>query len=182
MNFDLEQELTPALTAHENFQWTGRPKTGLLFRKTDLFMVPFSLLWGGFAIFWEIMAFAMGTPFFFKLWGIPFVLVGLYLIFGRFFVDARIRAKTIYGITQDRVIIRSGLFTQTFQSLQIKTLPEISYTENADLSGTITFGPLIPDQNRIKGMIPGTLNAGSKLEMIPDVKAVYDLLIRLQKQ
>ena len=32
------------------------------------------------------------------LWGIPFVLVGLYIVFGRFFVDAKQREKTCVAI------------------------------------------------------------------------------------
>jgi hypothetical protein len=49
-----------------------------------------------------------GVPLFFALWGIPFILVGSHLIFGRFLVDAKQRAKTTYGLTGERVVIVSG--------------------------------------------------------------------------
>ena len=65
-------------------------------------MVPFSLLWGFFAIIWEIIAifivfsparegddFSLVAMIFPLLFGLLFVLVGLYIIFGRFLVDAR---------------------------------------------------------------------------------------------
>ena len=74
-NYDLENDLRPNLASDEKLIWTGRPKTGIVFRGSDLFLVPFSLLWGGFAIFWETSVIATDAPFFFKLWGIPFVLV-----------------------------------------------------------------------------------------------------------
>src|SRR4029079_14744189 len=78
----------------------------------------------------------------FPLFGLPFVVMGLYIIFGRFFVDAWSRERTVYGITSERMIIISGLFSQQTKSLQLRTLSEISLTERSDGSGTITFGPV----------------------------------------
>ncbi len=80
---------------------------------------------------------ASGGPFFFKLWGIPFVLVGLYMIVGRFFVQQYMRGRTRYAITDKRVLqIRGGKLT----CLDRNALPEIQLTVNRDGSGTIAFG------------------------------------------
>src|SRR6185437_8193931 len=91
-------------------------------RPSDAYMIPFSLLWGGFAIFWEIGALRTNGPnaVLMSIWGIPFVLAGLYLIVGRFFVDAGIRAKTFYGLTNHRAIIISGLFSRTINALALR--------------------------------------------------------------
>jgi hypothetical protein len=43
----------PELLSGESIVWAGQPNTRVIFHKQDLYMVPFSLLWGGFAIFWE---------------------------------------------------------------------------------------------------------------------------------
>jgi hypothetical protein len=70
----------------------------LLLRPSDTVAVPFSLLWGGFAIFWETQVLSAGSLLM-SLWGIPFVLIGLHLMVGRFFIDSRLRSRMYYGVT-----------------------------------------------------------------------------------
>jgi len=184
IDFELENTLKSALSPHEKLLWTGQPKAGLILRSTDLFLIPFSLVWGGFAVFWETMAFRSGAPFFFKLWGIPFVLIGLYMIVGRFFADARKRKSTYYGLTNDRIIIKSGIFTTSIQSISLKNQPEITLTQKADNSGTISFGPLetgYARSSRIRGVDWAGAKQQTALELIPDVKTVYDKIIDLQR-
>src|SRR5579872_5880830 len=81
----------PDLTSGENILWAGQPKAGVIFHRQDLFLIPFSLFWGGFAIFWEFLASGFGgsksgasAPSLFLIWGIPLVVIGQYLIWGRF--------------------------------------------------------------------------------------------------
>lgn len=133
----IRRELGPS----ERLRWWGQPPQGLILRAADAFLIPFSIAWGGFAIFWEAMVIAGGAPFFFALWGIPFVLVGLYLMVGRFWVDARQRASTVYAVTSERVVIASGLRSRRVQSLSIDSLSDITLTERTGGAGLIAFGP-----------------------------------------
>jgi Bacterial PH domain len=126
----------------EELLWAGRPRQGLVLRAADAFLIPFSLLWAGFAVFWEAMVIRQGGPLFFAVWGVPFVLVGLYITFGRFWVDARMRAATHYAVTSERVVITLGLFARRVKSLSLDTLSDVSLTERGGGSGTITFGPV----------------------------------------
>ena len=68
-------------------------------------MIPFSLLWGGFAVFWEVTAYSNSAPPFFLLFGGAFVLVGFYFVVGSFFWDSATRESTFYGLTNERVLI-----------------------------------------------------------------------------
>ena len=72
MEYKTTQKLQTELSSGESLLWTGRPKQGLLLRGSDVIMIPFSLVWGGFAIFWEYTAYTSEAPFFFPFiwWGI----------------------------------------------------------------------------------------------------------------
>jgi hypothetical protein len=67
----IESELEPK----ERLLWSGRPKQGIVLRGSDVFMIPFSLLWCGFAIFWEYTVWSQAAPPFFLIFGGFFVVI-----------------------------------------------------------------------------------------------------------
>lgn len=170
-----------ALDRGERQLWAGAPRQGIVLRPTDAFQIPFSLLWGAFAVFWEVSVIRMDAPFFFALFGLPFVLIGLYLIVGRFFVDAWRRRNTTYAVTSDRILIESGLRTLTLTSFDLKSLPQVTLHERRDGWGTITFGP--PQLNAMirGGGWPG-VPAPTAFELIPDARRVHDIIREAQKE
>lgn len=184
-----ETTLTQNLDQGERLIWSGQPRSGIRLRGQDAYLIPFSIMWGGFAIFWEYMAFTQTSKapgpiaVVFPLFGLPFVAVGLYLIFGRFFADARSRARTFYGVTSERIIIVSGLFSQQTKSLQLRTLTDVSLTQRSDGSGTITFGPThIMNSFFPTGSWPGTGRyAPPSFDLIERAKEVYDIIRNAQR-
>ncbi len=161
--------------------WAGAPGQGVRLRASDLFMIPFSLMWGGFAVFWETSVLRGGGPSFFSLFGVPFVAMGLYITVGRFLVDARRRARTSYFVTSNRVVIIGGTFTPATKSLLLSTLSDVSMTERPDASGTISFGTVNPMMAMYGGMSwPGVPQVPS-FEMIPDVRSVYRIIQTAQQ-
>jgi hypothetical protein len=145
-------------------------------------MIPFSLLWGGFALFWEATVITTKAPVFFELWGVPFVLIGLYLIVGRFFVDARQRQRTIYAVTSERIIIISGIVREIVKSLNLKTLSDISLSEKADGTGTVSLGEGSSSAWLGSGGWPGgRQNAPPAFEGIPNARSVYETIRQAQK-
>src|SRR4051812_28305000 len=96
---------TGRLLPGERIIWSGQPQQGLLLTARDIFLIPFSLMWCGFAIFWTVMATgasksdANPAGGFFILWGLMFVTIGLYFVFGRFIVDAWVRRGLHYAVT-----------------------------------------------------------------------------------
>ncbi|MBL6938862.1 MAG: PH domain-containing protein [Alphaproteobacteria bacterium] len=137
----MEEEIRGYLQPGEHLFWWGRPQQGLLITSRDIFMVPFSFVWAGFAL----SIFLSGLhgpvpPFPFLLVGGLFSVLGLYIAVGRFIVDAWLRRNTTYGLTDRRVLIaRTGPWGN-FTALQLDRLPSISLRERSNGRGTIRFG------------------------------------------
>ena len=132
------------LDVDEAIKWRGKPKGGLLLRIVDIFLIPFSLLWGGFAsvFFLEFLMIDGGeTPvvFPFLSMGFFFFLIGQYFIYGRFIVDAIIRANTDYYVTTQRAIIVTKFLGDNISDMPLTSSLEISVSGRR--RGTIKFGP-----------------------------------------
>ena len=133
------------LTSGERVLWEGRPDADRWLTTQDWYLIPFSLMWGGFAVFWE--AGVLSSPsarssIIFPVWGVPFVLIGLYLIFGRFFVRHRMRKATSYALTDKRVLeIGQSLFGgRRVNSVWLASYPSIDKKIGNNGRGTIWIG------------------------------------------
>jgi hypothetical protein len=135
-------------------------------------------MWGGFAFFWEASVLRQGAPLFMALWGIPFVLLGIHIIAGRFFVDAWMRSRTSYALTDQRALIISGLFSQQVKSLPLRTMSDITLKERPDGSGSIALGPSTGRYSLLAGS--GWPGSGRyqppAFEMIENVRNVHNIL------
>ena len=157
----------------ETVRWTGEPPAGLLWRSSDLVLVPFSLMWGGFALFWESMVISAGAPLIMKLWGMPFVGVGLYMIVGRFFWDANVRARTRYAVTDRAAYVVVTGFRGSVRRFAGAALGEVRVERKDDGSGTLRFGPDVPGRGRWYGS-QTPLTSPNGFEAIRDVDHAYD--------
>jgi hypothetical protein len=191
---NLAPTFQPDLLRDERVVWAGQPAAGFRFSSADIFLVPLSLLWGGFAIFWEagVLGFWGGkgpAPWFFLLWGVPFVLVGQYMIWGRFVYKAYRNRRTIYAITDRRVLILTTTRARRLQSLFLNQLPTINKSVRRDGSGSLEFG-----SSPTWGFGAYTSSAldfdfsGGRSGAVPafydisDVDSVYQLVMRLKTE
>jgi hypothetical protein len=134
-------EITDVLDRGERVLWSGQPQQGPKLHGTDAFAIPFALLWTGVPLF-GVLGTLKGPKgnTFALVPAIPFVLIGLYLLIGRFFVDAAQRRRTFYAVTNERVLIVSGLSSRNVQSLSLRTLDQVNVSSRASGRGTIMFG------------------------------------------
>lgn len=181
----------------EKLVWSGRPKQGLRLQAGDVFVIPFSLMWGGFAFFWEASVLGLtpltihthvamhgGAPLLMAIWGIPFCLVGLYMIFGRFFFDAYARCKTWYGVTDRRAIVLKSAFSTNITSFDYNNLTNLNLVERKDNSGDILFGFPGPWGNIGGSDWPSSRRAPRTpgFYLLPQARTTYNLIRELQQK
>jgi hypothetical protein len=168
-------DLAIRLLEDERILWSGRPAQGLRLTPADALLIPFSIVWCAFVTFWEAAVIAVNAPLLFKLWGVPFILVGLYLLAGRFCIDAWLRERTRYAVTNRRILItRSGRFA-ALVALDRDKLPVIEVQERRDGHGTITFGQA-PSQLVIGPMRRPRAPMPPQFVAIDNVRHVFDLI------
>jgi hypothetical protein len=178
MAMDQQNGFRGKLLPGERIVWAGQPMSGLMFTARDLFLVPFSVVWCGFAIVWTTgVALSGGGAF--ALFGLIFVAVGLGISVGRFLVDAWLRRSTRYALTNRRVLILRTAPTADFVALSLGRLPQARLTERKDGRGTIRFGPQANLFNfggtGLSVWVP-SLDPTPQFLGIPDAAKVFDLV------
>jgi hypothetical protein len=158
----------------EKVIWRGRPQQGLMLARRDALLIPFSFVWGGFTVFWEFSVLQMpNAPGIMPLFGAVFVLIGLFLIFGRFFVDSWIRNGVFYALTDRRILILRNRPSVSFQAVSLDRLPEATLNETSNGRGAIRFGPALAIwNNRAMGGFGAWVPS---LDPIPQFLAIEDV-------
>ncbi|WP_156340033.1 PH domain-containing protein [Sphingomonas sp. Leaf17] len=165
------------LFAGERLLWTGRPDGGLFLRPIEWLLIPFSLLWGGFMVFWNITAWTADAPTEFTLFGVPFLVVGVYVVAGRFLHDMWLRRRTRYAVTDQRILIRRQGLGGSMRSLDIRNLPMLDLRETAAGPGTIQFETESLFSGRSGfGIWTPALSASARFLRIADARAVYAII------
>jgi len=141
MDYELYQKFKDDLISGENILWSGRPGLSILSSKGIIFIILFGIFWLGFSLFWVITAYLGSGMLLFPLFGLPFVIIGIFLVFG---LPVYIRSKkknTFYAITDKRIIIiTSKRGNKDVQTTFIKDIKGINKIVKRNGVGTIVFG------------------------------------------
>jgi len=179
------------LIRDEKIVWAGQPERKL-FTARDFFLVPFGLFYFGFSIFWIFDASGVlsnaHTLSPFGLFGIPFVLVGFYMLFGRFFFKSWKQRNTYYAVTNQRVLVLSTVPGRTLQAVFIESIPSLNKSVSSDGSGTISFGHSNPQAAMYANTGMDFFVSASGMELSPafydvkNVNSVYELINSQRKK
>lgn len=175
----VEQIANGQLDSGERLLWAGKPAPSGA-AVGSLPMTVFGLLFAGFAAFWIWAAAGglsrssggveSGPGAFFPLFGIPFLLVGLGMVFAPLW--AYVGAKsTVYAVTDRRAMIIAGSGTKSVRSFTAEEIGEIVRVERADGTGTLMFASVPRTTSKGHTTISRVGFVG-----IPDVRRVEQLI------
>ncbi len=130
----------------EEILWQGQPNSRIdlrgLFNPQTLmgaFFTGFSLFWIAMAA--QMMSGASNIPFpfrFFPLFGVPFLLMGLWMLGGRLIFEAYLRSQTYYTLTSRQAFIARNAFgKRTLESYKIRDMPRLTLEDGSP--GSVIF-------------------------------------------
>jgi hypothetical protein len=137
MDADPAEAVRPHLLSGEHVLWAGRPNPLRLLNAQDVFMVPFSLVWGGLVTYAWLPTLLSHPSSAFSPVGIFFFVIGQYLIWGRLVVKGWNRIRTVYAVTDQRVMSVTG---SSNQSMALRGLPPMTCSSRRDGTESIVFG------------------------------------------
>lgn len=183
------QKISPELFAGETLRWADIPNSRIIFHSDDWVSIPFSLVWIGFFIYGPChgLGFAgnsRGFGGFSEIWCIPFLLIGNYNLWGRFILDAWLKRRTYYAISNRRAFVLQEGWVRKLAS----TFPHelLTIEREGTNTGTLWLGPKYP----ILGARGAKTRSMSRFDMedvvvfadIDDVDSVHRLLMELREE
>lgn len=133
-------ELVPG----ESVVWQQAPAPGARVRGT-VFTRIFGLFWLMFSLVWEAVALTAsfaggGFAIIFPIFGLPFVGIGIWLVFlmpGR---QSRQLSSTLYAVTDRRLMILNAYPQRTVRAMPLEAIRSMTKRMNRSGSGDLYFG------------------------------------------
>lgn len=177
--------MTIDLAPGERIIWQGQPRQGFRLAPQDAFAVPFAAFW----LFSVLMIFLLAfsgemkevDPLAYFILPV-FLVIGLYMLLGRFLVDRAARRRTFFYLTTERAFIKAGLWRPSCRSVNLVGTPEIRFQGGRNGCGTVRFG-----SPSMFGMMPPSWPGANQFlppafDDIEDAERVYNLALKAQRE
>ena len=141
MDINFERAVNAELLPGETLLWSGQPKLSRLFTATDWFLVPFSLAGSAFGIWFVVSMLTM--HFIMLLFAIIYIPMVLYMVAGRFLAKSYYKKRTVYALTDLRVLrltLGSEGRKKKGMSADLAGIEKESVSSRRDGCGSIFFG------------------------------------------
>ena len=174
--FESQDDFSAYLQSGERIVWTGRPYRGIRFTAQDIFLVPFSLVWGGILATTAVTTFrAPGFP---DLMLYLFALIGVYFIVGRFAVDSWARSRMTYALTDRRALIIRRIFGERLIAVTLANAAQLRLNRHRSRGDLEFEARQSPFFGRSWGMWTPSLDGAARFIGIEDPTEVYRLAQR----
>ncbi len=191
MDTSIQNQLLPG----EEILWEGRPRISSGINLGNIGQSVFGLFWLGFSLFWTITAFlmtraipgndptAMFFKIFFPLFGLPFIAIGVFIVFINPMKKKNSTINTSYYLTDQRLIIYNNGSSPVFNSVFIKNSGTVQLIENRDGTGNIVFDSIFNNTSanrRSYGsyVVPAYNNCFYRID---EAEEVYKLILLRQE-
>lgn len=186
---DAQMRAQSELESGESLVWSGTAdprRAAMSAIPAALFGIPFA----GFALFWMSQAFRATNAMaghshnsfvsgfkVFPLFGIPFLLVGLAIVFAPLWAYIT-GAKTVYAVTNRRVMLISGSKNRAVKSFTPADIASVEHRERPDGSGDIVLMTNMLQRRGNNMAVPMKVS----LCGVPNVKQVAEQVLALHTQ
>jgi hypothetical protein len=144
MRNDAAETLQSVLLGREQLLWIGGPDPGALFSPHERLLLPVSLAWAAFTVYWEAAALGYTgrapAPAIVALLGLLLVPLAAYVAAGRFAYKAWKRRRTVYAVTSLRVLVVEDGFRRRTTSAFFGKLGEPRRVPGAGGRESLLFG------------------------------------------
>lgn len=170
MSLEAKAKIRPELNTGEKLLWSGMPRQDFHVQRGDKVLLGLGVFWL-FTVVYAMTnaAEARHVPTFVQVWAVPGLLIGAYAFFGRYLVDKYKRARTWYGVTDQRILVITSWLRPAVEKLSLRGL-DVQLHGRADGSGLITFGTspwvLFPP----------------RFDLASDARAVHEIVLGAQKR
>ncbi len=142
------EEIIKKHLKNEKILWQGHPFKTPLFNKSDILLIPLTAIIGGFLIFYAVMSAILminGKSAMFPLVGITFLLIGVYVLFFRFFYRKKRINSQRYFVTEKRVFAFDTMRYDVLFDLSLADICPAVYKNTLFFSDTNPSGDIIYD-------------------------------------
>ncbi|HCS40699.1 MAG: hypothetical protein ACYDH2_03290 [Anaerolineaceae bacterium] len=191
MDEDIANQFGDELNAGESIEWCGKPNQEIFFEKEDIVTLLPNLVFSSLIVF-ILSKFFLNTISFlgivvFILLTTLFTFNAITMLAGKLIIGPWRHRKTVYAVTNQRIIIISGIENRNIKSIRLTGLKEINVSYRKNGKGIIRFGNAIetPWDTRYTTHLYYLVERNvyiPEFEMIEDVRKVYNLIKKLQNE
>lgn len=131
-------DLAGNLLVGEQVLWRGKPERQAFVWRTWPLSIFGGVLLTAMLAFYAVVL-TTDAPDLLALWGVPFTIAALYMLGGHFVLTSREWDNTEYLVTNNRILIRHGIFSPRLTTYSMVSLPHTRVIMYGDNIGNVMF-------------------------------------------